>query len=531
MNRRLCLVLIWGLAVLAAARCGLLQEELCRVRLSLVDGETGKPVPGVIRCFVQGREEAVPIHGLLERGQGVGSVALQQQGKRPPRRPIHDWYVLSGPSEVTLPKKPLRLEAFSGLETEMATLEVDLSQRNDASLTLSLNSFSHIKDKKWFGGNTHLHLFRLAPEEADRYLSTIPAADRLDVLFTSYLIRPSEDADYITNRYPIGDLTQFHSTGVLVNQGEEHRHNLTPWSGGYGHVMLLNIRKLIQPVSIGPGITGAGTDGIPLQEGIDEAHRQGGTTIWCHNDLGLERVVNFVLGKVDAQNIFDGLSLEDYPQFEDTFYHYLNAGLRVPFSTGTDWFLFDLARAYSRVAEPLGIASWLDALKQGRSFITNGPLFHFRVEDRSIGDTVSLKSPGEVGIEGRVSGRVDFGHLELIHNGRVVDRIQSQATGEHFSAELRTMFPVEEPGWLALRVAGQANSEYGLPIFGHTSAIYLEVNGKSIRKPTAVDHLRKQIQEARTTVAGEALFATPEERKRVLDIYDRGLAALDGGSR
>ena len=81
-----------------------------------------------------------------------------------------------------------------------------------------------------------------------------------------------------------------------------------------------------------------------------------------------------------------------------------------------------------------------------------------------------------------MSGRVDFGHLELIHNGRVVDRIQSQATGEHFSAELKTMFPVEEPGWLALRVTGQANSEYGLPIFGHTSAIYLEVNGKSIRE-------------------------------------------------
>ncbi|MDE2666669.1 MAG: CehA/McbA family metallohydrolase [Acidobacteriota bacterium] len=531
MNRRLFLVLIWGLGVLTAARCGMLQEELCRVRLSLVDGSTGKPVPGVIRGFVQGQETAVPIHGLLERGQGVGSVALQQQGKRPPRRPIHDWYVLSEPSEVTLPQKPLRLEAFSGLETEMATLEVDLSQRNDASLTLSLNSFSHIKDKKWFGGNTHLHLFRLAPEEADRYLSTIPAADRLDVLFTSYLIRPSEDADYITNRYPVGDLTQFHSTGVLVNQGEEHRHNLTPWSGGYGHVMLLNIRKLIQPVSIGPGITGAGTDGIPLQEGIDEAHRQGGTTIWCHNDLGLERVVNFVLGKVDAQNIFDGLSLEDYPQFEDTFYHYLNAGLRVPFSTGTDWFLFDLARAYTRVAEPLGIASWLEALKRGRSFITNGPLFHFLVEDQGIGDTLSLKSPGEVGVEGRVSGRIDFDHLELIHNGRVVDRIPSRATGEHFSAELKKTFAVEEPGWLALRVSGQADSEYGLPIFGHTSAIYLEVDGKSIRQPAAVVHLRREIQAARTTVAEEALFATPEERKRVLDLYDRGLAALDGGSR
>ena len=396
MNRRLLLVLIWGLGVMAATRCGLFQEELCRVRLSLVDSRTGKTVPGVIRCFVQGQAEAVPITGLQERGQGVGSVALQQLGERPPRRPIHDWYVLSGPEEMTLPKKPLRLEAFSGLETEMATLEVNLSERDRASLTLPLKSFSQIKEKKWFGGNTHLHLFKLDQEEADRYLRKIPAADRLDLLFTSYLIRPSEDADYITNRYPVGDLTQFRSTGVLVNQGEEHRHNLTPFSGGYGHVMLLNIRKLIQPVSIGPGITGSGNDGTPLQQGIDEAHRQGGTVIWCHNEFGLERVVNFVLGKVDAQNIFDGLSLENYPQFEDTFYHYLNAGLRVPFSTGTDWFLFDLARVYTRVAAPLGIASWLEKLKQGRSFITNGPLFHFLVEDQSIGDTVSLKSPGEV---------------------------------------------------------------------------------------------------------------------------------------
>ena len=531
MNRRLLLVLIWGLGVMAATRCGLLQEELCRVRLSLVDSRTGKSVPGVIRCFVQGQAEAVPIHGLPERGQGVGSVALQQLGKRPPRRPIHDWYVLSGPEEVTLPKKPLRLEAFSGLETEMATLEVNLSERDRASLTLPLKSFSQIKEKKWFGGNTHLHLFKLDPEEADGYLRKIPAADRLDLLFTSYLIRPSEDADYITNRYPVGDLTQFRSTGVLVNQGEEHRHNLTPFSGGYGHVMLLNIRKLIQPVSIGPGITGSGNDGTPLQQGIDEAHRQGGTAIWCHNDFGLERVVNFVLGKVDAQNIFDGLSLENYPQFEDTFYHYLNAGLRVPFSTGTDWFLFDLARVYTRVAAPLGIASWLEELKQGRSFITNGPLFHFLVEDQSIGDTVSLKSPGEVRIDGRVSGRIDFGHLELVHNGQVVDRIRSQASGGHFSASLQKKVAVEEPGWMALRVSSQANSEYGLPIFGHTSAIYLEVSGQSIRQPAAVEYLRRQIQEARATVARKALFATPEGRERVLAIYDRGLAALDDGPR
>ena len=34
---------------------------------------------------------------------------------------------------------------------------------------------------------------------------------------------------------------------------------------GFGHVMLLNILKRIEPVSIGPGIMKEGTDGIPLR--------------------------------------------------------------------------------------------------------------------------------------------------------------------------------------------------------------------------------------------------------------------------
>ena len=34
---------------------------------------------------------------------------------------------------------------------------------------------------------------------------------------------------------------------------------------GYGHVMFLHLPELIQPVSIGPGISGKGTDGIPLR--------------------------------------------------------------------------------------------------------------------------------------------------------------------------------------------------------------------------------------------------------------------------
>src|SRR2546430_15600200 len=84
--------------------------------------------------------------------------------------------------------------------------------------------------------NTHLHLMKLTKADAEEYLKQIPAADGLRVLFISYLERHKDDADYVTNGYPIGDLAQFKATGVLFNNGEEHRHNFTAYGEGYGHV-------------------------------------------------------------------------------------------------------------------------------------------------------------------------------------------------------------------------------------------------------------------------------------------------------
>src|SRR5947208_1324858 len=79
----------------------------------------------------------------------------------------------------------------------------------------------------------------------------IPAADRLGVLFISHLERSGDDQTYITNRYPVGDLPAFTATGVLVNNGEEHRHNFGAYGQGYGHVMFLDLDKLVEPVSLG----------------------------------------------------------------------------------------------------------------------------------------------------------------------------------------------------------------------------------------------------------------------------------------
>jgi hypothetical protein len=353
----------------------------------------------------------------------------------------------------------------------------------------------------------------------------VPAADDLDVLFISYLERTAEDRTYTTNRYPIGDFAKAWRTEALLNNGEEHRHNFDGYGEGFGHVLLLNINRLIVPISIGPGITGGGNDGVPLRPGIDEAHRQGGTAIWAHNGWGFEDVPNFATARPDALNIFDGGS---HGTYEDSFYHYLNAGLRVPFSTGTDWFIDDLNRVYANVRGNLTIRSWLDALKAGRSFITNGPLLEFSVGQTDIGGTLALDSPGEVRVRGRATGRQNFGKLQLVRNGRVIDETAAAPSGAHFEGRLDRTIAIDGPCWLALRVSSTLRSEYGRELFGHTSPVYITVGGANVRIQQDVEWLIRDMEQAIEAIAARGSFAMPSDRERVLAVYRAGIAALRG---
>src|SRR5262249_42958961 len=149
-------------------------------------------------------------------------------------------------------------------------------------------------------GNTHLHLMKLSKEQADRYLKEVPLADGLDIVFISYLQRAKADLEYTSNKYSRRDLERLSHGHVHLGHGQEHRHNFSAYGEGFGHILLLDIPYVIQPVSIGPGIMGSGNDFPPLQVGIDEARRTGGTVIWAHNLYGFEDIPNWITGRVHA---------------------------------------------------------------------------------------------------------------------------------------------------------------------------------------------------------------------------------------
>ncbi len=199
----------------------------------------------------------------------------------------------------------------------------------------------------------------------------------------------------------------------------------------------------------------------------------------------------------------------------------------MPFSTGTDWFIYDFSRVYVPMTGEVTVNGWLKQLSAGRSFITNGPLFEFQVENAGIGDTLKLKKAGEVMVQARVSGRLDFGRLEIVQNGEVIVWKAAKKVGGHFEAELRIPVKVTRPGWMAARIpppdlskeSKTVATEYGRKLYGHTSPIYVEVAGRSGFDRNAARAVLAKMKAAQTAIAKNGKFQDAQAKARVLDVY------------
>ncbi|HVU86363.1 MAG TPA: CehA/McbA family metallohydrolase [Pirellulales bacterium] len=490
-----------------------------------MDEATGEPLPGV----VQARDAAgklIPFEELVNRGQGI-----EEPG------PIHDWWILPKVTTVMVPARLLKLTAFSGLETELATLDLDLRDRREASPKIALKRFADARRARLLAGNTHLHLKKLSKQQADRYLSEVPLGDGLDVVFLSYLERAGSDLDYTSNKYSHEDLHRLSHNHLHLGYGEELRHNFDAYGEGYGHILLLDIPIIIRPVSIGPGLTEAKFDAPPLQAGIEQARDAKGKVIWAHNRYGFEDIPNWITGRIHANNIYDGSERGSY---RDTYYRYLNIGLHVPFSTGTDWFIYDLSRVYVETdpARPVTPTEWLERLAAGKTYITNGPLLEFTVDGQPIGSTIELAKSGALSVRARAVGRSDFKRIELVHNGQVVERADSRRDKGHFVADMELRLPINASAWLALRtpprpVAGDPelqepvpSNEFGGGIFAHTSPVYVNVGGDAVFDAATAEGLLDEMRSDMREIDEHATFANNAERQRVMHVYEEAIGVL-----
>ena len=424
------------------------------------------------------------------------------------------FFYSDGSFSLEVPRGKTRIAVERGTEYVPADTTIDAPSRGAVAVDVALRRWSSLSDGGWHPGNTHIH-YDENEERPDDRLRLDPRIEDLRMTAVSILRR--RGLDYATNKYPPGVLTEMSSPQHHVQCGQENRHNSSPWDIGYGHVMLLNVRNVVDPVSRGVLVHDFDPDYPPLSYACDDARRQGGLVIWCHNGRGMEAPVAAALGKLDAFNLFD-------PYWNDAeydiYYRMLNAGRRLPASTGSDWFICSANRVYAQTGGPFDYETWIEAMRRGRTFITNGPALHLTVEGQGPGDEIAVKAGRTLGASVRWESHYPLKRVELVLNGTVIaaESFEDGSTGGQFEADVSAA----SDGWLAARAASDTRDSFAQPIFAHTSPVYLKAGVDGPEKKEAAGWFDGQIERSLEWVRTRGRFYTDAQRREVVDLFREG---------
>ena len=471
------------------------------IRGHIVDQQTGQSLEAKVHILDSGGQPAFPAGALRKVGPGLPG------------------FYAAGEFTVDVPSGFTTIMVERGTEYEPFELTVRANFGSPTELNLPLRRWTHLPDAGWYPGNTHIHYDEHESRPDDR-LQLDPYVHNLHVTVVSILQRG--DLPYAVNKYPVGLLTDFSTAHHVVDCGEENRHNREPWEIGYGHVIFLKLVEPVLPISRGVLIDDTDPDYPPICYACDEANRQGGLAIWCHNGAGMEAPVAAILGKLDAFNLFDPYWV--MPEEYTIWYHLLNCGINLPASTGSDWYICSNNRVYVQTKGSFSYEAWLNGLQAGRTFITNGPALFIRVNDSQPGDTIVGKPGHQLEVELSWQSHHPIQTIELIFNGRPIDtRSLPQGSKE---GQWRVPFKPQEDGWLAARVSSIHRDSFYQPIFAHTSPIWLQVDNPPAARLSSAAFFIKSLDESVDWVCHSGNFKNEQQRAEVVDLFKTAQTAF-----
>ena len=231
----------------------------------------------------------------------------------------------------------------------------------------------------------------------------------------------------------------------------------------------------------------------------------------------MEAPVAAALGKLDAFNLFDPTWTD--PEY-DIYYKMLDAGIKLPASTGSDWFVSNPNRVYAYTGGEFSYDDWLDALRQGRTFITNGPALSLTVADRMPGDEIETSPGVALPVTATWQSHYPIHRVEVLYNGKVV-AVESHPHGSKRGG-ITTDISVVADGWVAARLWSDARDSFAQPVFAHTSPVYLAAGKASREKQDAGAWFDNRIETSMEWVRKKGKFYTDQQRREVLDLFRQG---------
>jgi TolB protein len=405
----------------------------------------------------------------------------------------HYFYASEG-SSLQVPVGQIRLEASKGFENRSVTKTVEAKQNSPNRFEIKLEPlpWGNTQGEEWVSGDLHVHMNYGGTYRNDcQLLAEIAENEGLKVIHNLVVNKEQRFPDMEFLDLPE---SRCGNPDVLIVQGQEFHTSY------WGHRGILRLKD--HPLL--PGYAGypntAAASLYPMNADVyDMAHAQGALVGEVHpfdavpdpSAMPTQRItdelpIDVALGKLDYMEI---VGFSDHKSTAAVWYKLLNLGFKLPAGAGTDATTnyaapirgqagFDRVYVWTPMW-PASIDTWMDGLKQGRTFATNGPLIEFELGGEMVGSELKFDAPQTaVPFTAKLRSIVPVDHLEIVCNGKVVKTLPTDAAKE--SADISGTLPLQESGWCVLR-AWSEKAEYPVMdnyTYATTSPVYVTIAGK-----------------------------------------------------
>jgi hypothetical protein len=469
------------------------------VHVRVVDAATNRPTPVRVRFQDRSGRRYVPLGHVAKFPIGdCEDVGLQV------RLGDHEYSYIDGSCEILLPADPVEVEIVKGLEYVPIEREVTLGPGKMA-LRFAIERRQNLPTRGWFAADARCH--ELSPHAA----LLEGAAEGLALV---NLLARERRSRFAEKDNQLSLLEAFSGQAACLASDEStvvvNTFNAHP---ALGKLSLLNCHRPVFPLTAG----GQGFEDWTLGDWCGQCHRKRGLVIWSEplfwSDAFLdftapEGLAQLLTGQVDAVELAGPINLLKSDPWAN-WYALLNAGFRIPLAgasgKASNRALVGHARTYAQLGrEPWSYAAWIEAVRAGKTCVSEGPFIDFEVDGQPPGSTLgALTSEQPVQIRAEFGPHPDMGALEIVADGYVrVQQVSNSGSAISIAAEL----PTTGVRWMAARYRHNDKT------FGaHTSPIYFHNRD---RIPAPADSRIRALQEMLLRGLGWASTKAPFRLER-----------------
>jgi TolB protein len=494
-----------------------------------VGDEKGHNVPSRISVTDQKGMFYAPSYALIYADDGY------DRNEKPFE--AHYFYSLRGrDATVEVPEGNISIEISKGLryQPQKRALEARTAAANTLEFFLKRIDREYGGKTSWISGDLHVHMNYGGTYRSER-IQLLQHAEAEDLQVVNNLVVNKEQRFPDIHSQYFGEALKYLSSESEMVVGQEFHTSY------WGHRAILRLRDhFLMPGYAGYPNTAAASL-FPMNADVyDMAHEQGAVVGAVHpfdeepnpfasatQQITDELPVDVALGKLDYMEI---VGFSDHKSTAAVWYRLLNVGFHIPAGAGTDATTnyaapirgnagFDrvYAQASTDGISGVNLDSWMDSLKNGRTFATNGPLIDFTMNGQMVGSELKLEKPEQqVRFTARLNSIIPVDHLEVVCNGRLVAELKLDVA--RVSADIRGAIPVKQSGWCVLR-AWSEKAEY--PVldnyaYATTSPIYISVAGAKPRSPEDAKYFAAWIVRTIEITAAYPDWNSAQEKQLVL---------------